>query len=336
MFYKPLSVLTSFIIGLLLFLVLSIPHLIEPIKYQLVMMPSSWPGNLGFVLIHHLGLDKTYELDVELSRLATYDDMIRAFRNHVTNALNSTLDVAVNLAATEKDIRVIYAYNESIGADGMVANNDIKSIQDLRGRRIGAETGATSHYLLLAILKKAGLTPNDVTFVDVQTDEVQQALTTKKVDAVVTWEPNLSKAGTLPGMHILTTSKDYPHLILNVLIVREPALHGHLKTYAHLIKAWNTMRQLCQTNSARCWKLLSKDQNRPVSELIAESKGIRFLNLRDNRLLFSEKGGAGTITEQLQATYDFLQEYNLSLPEFDPTFLYEPAIVQAVQQLSGE
>lgn len=330
--HKPFRLLTGFIVGLLLVITISLPHLMRSPPQRLVMMPFDWPGDLGFVLIHRLGLDKTHGIDLQLPRLATSDDMIRAFRNGATDVLNFTLDVAVNLAATEKDLRVIYAYNESAGADGMVARADIKSIQDLRGRRVGAETGATSHYLLLAILKKAGLTANDITFVDVQTDEVEQALTAKEVDAVVTWEPNLTKALALPGMRLLTTSKDYPNLILNVLIVRQAALQAHPETYVHLIEAWNAMRQLCTADPTPCWKLLSLDQNRLVNDLIAEAKGIHFLNLKDNRLLFTAEGGSGTVKEQLQATYSFLQANQPKLPKFDPTFLYEPAIVLAARE----
>ncbi|MBD1910906.1 MULTISPECIES: ABC transporter substrate-binding protein [unclassified Leptolyngbya] len=327
----PRVLITGLIVGVSLAVVPLVPRLVHPAPRSLTLLPTDWPGDQGFIAIQELGLDKSHGLDLNLPAIKTSDDIVQAFRNGTTDVLNFTLDVAINLAATDPDMAVIYAYNESSGADGMVARKEIRTLADLRGKRIGAETGATSHYLLLAILKKAGLTLDDITYIDVQADEVNQALETGQVDAVVTWEPNLSTAVALPNMHILTTSRDFPNLILNVLVVRKSKLQANRDSYIQLVEAWDQMRATCETEADRCWQLLSAINNRPSEALKAEADGIRFLRLEDNHRLFAPQGGPNTVAAQLQATYDFLKSTNPNLSDFDPQSLYEPSIVEAAR-----
>ncbi|HEY9762242.1 MAG TPA: ABC transporter substrate-binding protein [Trichocoleus sp.] len=327
----PRLLLPGLIVGLSLAMVPLVPRLVSPAPRSLMLLPMDWPGDQGFIAIQELGLDKANGLDLSLPRIQTSDDIIQAFRNGTTDILNFTLDVVINLTATDPDLAVIYAYNESNGADGMVARKEIKTLADLKGKRIGAETGATSHYLLQAILKKAKLSPKDIIYVDVQTDEVNRALQTGQVDAVVTWEPYLSEAADLPNMQVLTTSKEFPNLILNVIAVRKSKLKTHKDAYVQLVEAWDQMRGVCEADPERCWSLLSTAQNRSAEAMKAEAEGIHFLRLEDNRHLFSPHGGAQSLEAQLQSTYEFLRSTNPNLPEFDPQSLYEPSVVEAAK-----
>jgi len=52
----------------------------------------------------------------------------------------------------------------SNGGDGMVARDSIKSVADLRGKKVALAQHSPSHYLLLNLLINAGLQPSDVDF----------------------------------------------------------------------------------------------------------------------------------------------------------------------------
>ena len=52
--------------------------------------------------------------------------------------------------------------DESAGADGILVKNDINSIADLKGKKVGVSINQTSHYLLMQALETAGLTDADV------------------------------------------------------------------------------------------------------------------------------------------------------------------------------
>jgi sulfonate transport system substrate-binding protein len=75
----------------------------------------------------------------------------------------------------------------------MVADtNKVKSIYDLRGKKIAVSIGTTSQHWLLLALKAAGMKASDVEMVNVPGGDASVALMTKEIDAVVASEPNIS------------------------------------------------------------------------------------------------------------------------------------------------
>jgi sulfonate transport system substrate-binding protein len=72
------------------------------------------------------------------------------------------------------------------------ADGPIRSVAELKGKRVAVTKGAGVHYLLIAALKQAGLTPAevDVRFLDAQ-DGVA-AFANGSVDAAVVWDPFLA------------------------------------------------------------------------------------------------------------------------------------------------
>lgn len=89
-------------------------------------------------------------------------------------------------------------------------NSGIKTIQDLKGKRIGASKGGNHHYLTILALKEAGMDVDDVNWVYLS-DAAQgrTAFETEKIDAFATYDPFL--AGTEIDLDTinLTEGKDY-------------------------------------------------------------------------------------------------------------------------------
>lgn len=90
----------------------------------------------------------------------------------------------------------------------LVANPEsgIKSLADLKGRKIGVTFGSTSHHHILVALSQAGLRAEDVTLVNLQPAQIPAAYTAKQIDAAFTWEPNIAKLEEQGGVRIATTA----------------------------------------------------------------------------------------------------------------------------------
>lgn len=71
-------------------------------------------------------------------------------------------------------------------ADSGIAKGDLKT---LKGKRIAASFGTINHLYVLALLEKAGLTPNDVTLVNTPPPDMTVALLAKGIDAFSAWDP---------------------------------------------------------------------------------------------------------------------------------------------------
>ena len=78
-------------------------------------------------------------------------------------------------------------------------NAGIKSVADLKGKKVGVTRGGIQEVLLAAVLGEAGLTASDQTGKDVQLlylnyPDLNQALLSKQLDAIMQTEPQSSQA----------------------------------------------------------------------------------------------------------------------------------------------
>lgn len=103
-------------------------------------------------------------------------EVMRAFRGRELEAAAVTLDEVLMLARSDADFSIVLVFDYSNGADALLSKPSIKSIRDLRGRKVGAETGALGAYVLARALKTEGLKAEDITVVHLPVDEHEGAL----------------------------------------------------------------------------------------------------------------------------------------------------------------
>jgi len=73
-------------------------------------------------------------------------------------------------------------------------SSTIKTIAELKGKKIAVTKGAGSHYLLLAALAKSGLNFKDITPAYLTPADGRAAFVSNNVDAWVAWDPFLTSA----------------------------------------------------------------------------------------------------------------------------------------------
>jgi sulfonate transport system substrate-binding protein len=73
-------------------------------------------------------------------------------------------------------------------------SSPVKTLADLKGRKIAVTKGAGSHYLLLAALAKAGLSFKDISPAYLTPADGRAAFVSNNVDAWVAWDPFLTSA----------------------------------------------------------------------------------------------------------------------------------------------
>ncbi|MBE9057601.1 sulfonate ABC transporter substrate-binding protein [Sphaerospermopsis sp. LEGE 08334] len=68
-------------------------------------------------------------------------------------------------------------------------DSPIKSVRDLKGKKVVFQRGSASHYLLLRALAEVGLKFSDIQPVSLTPAEARDAFIQKKIDAWVAWDP---------------------------------------------------------------------------------------------------------------------------------------------------
>lgn len=86
---------------------------------------------------------------------------------------------------------LVYVYKNIIDSEALVVQNsaNIKTLADLRGKRVGLPFNTSVHFAALAAFKTAGLGINDVKLINMRADTIASAWTRREIDASYIWVP---------------------------------------------------------------------------------------------------------------------------------------------------
>ncbi len=119
----------------------------------------------------------------------------------------------------------------------IVARRGIHEPVDLNGKRIGFARGTTSHMFLSSFLTANHLTMNEVTPVNLEPDQMQDALLSGRVDAVSAWSPtNRIIAGKMGGKAAVFSD---PHIYTEIFVLagRSSFVDGNQEAMRRLLRA---------------------------------------------------------------------------------------------------
>lgn len=292
---------------------------------------SDWPGWVAWQVAIDKGWLKQTGLDIAFTWF-DYSASMDAFAagkidgDFVTNG-----DALVTGASGARNVTILVT-DYSNGNDMIIARPGIKSMQDLKGKKIGVEIGLVDHLLLLDGLKKAGMTQNDVTLVNSKTNETPQVLASGQVDAIAAWQPNSGMAmKALPGSRPIYTSAQAPGLIYDVLIVSPSSLAAHRADYMKLVQLWDrvvkyindpqTQDDAISIMSARVG--LTPAQYKP---LLA---GTHLLNIAEAKKVFAKSDGLDSLYGSSKIVDEFNVKNNVyKQPQVIDGYIY-PALTLA-------
>jgi sulfonate transport system substrate-binding protein len=83
------------------------------------------------------------------------------------------------------------------------ANSNIKTVADLKGKKVALNKGSNVHYLLVRALENAGLKYSDIAPVFLAPADARAAFERGSVDAWVIWDPFLAAAETSIGAKVI-------------------------------------------------------------------------------------------------------------------------------------
>src|SRR5262245_43289828 len=125
---------------------------------------SDWPGWVAWDIAEQKGWFKEEGVNVEL-KWFEYSPSMDAFSAGKVDAVAVTNGDALVTGSSGAPSVAIVINDFSNGNDMIVAKAGIKSVADLKGKKIGVEVGLVDHLLLLKALESAKLTEKDVKIV---------------------------------------------------------------------------------------------------------------------------------------------------------------------------
>jgi NitT/TauT family transport system substrate-binding protein len=152
---------------------------------------------LQFDVAKALGYYEDENLDADLQYLAGGTQAATALLSGQAEFSGNSMDHIVKAKIEGKDLLLVASLTAAPGITMVVSQkyaDQIKSPTDLKGRRVGVTAlGSGTHSLLLNVLAKVGLSPNDVQVVPVGSDSMPAALAADQVVAAMGTDPYVSQ-----------------------------------------------------------------------------------------------------------------------------------------------
>jgi NitT/TauT family transport system substrate-binding protein len=200
---------------------------------------SDWPGWVAWDVAISKGWLKDAGVNVQFQWF-DYSASLDAFSaGKIDGVFATNGDTLVTSSGGTKGVMIMLT-DYSAGNDNIVGAPGIKSLKQLKGKKVGIEVGLVEHLLLLHGLKAMGMKESDVTLVNSKTNDTPQVLASGQVAAIGAWQPIAGQAMKLvPGARPIYTSAKAPGLIYDVLAVNPATLGPRKDDWIKLIKIWN-------------------------------------------------------------------------------------------------
>lgn len=285
---------------------------------------NPWPGNVPLVIAQ----DKVYfaeeGVEVDLRFAENVISTLSDFAAHSYDVIFHPLGGLVHVFARDPDVRVILCFDQSLGADAVVATPEIESIADLRGKRIGVVLGGFGELFVINMLEREGLTTEDVTLIHMEALQVQSGFASGIIQAGHTWEPYVSQL-TSQGNHVIFDSEQTPGLISDVIAVHKSILDERPEDVRAFVRAWFRAADFWMVNPNEAEAILKRRSEFPPEMVSLE--GLKLLTREENRAAFGDAQDMTSLKFVAQQYADFLVEtgYLNVAPAinelFDPRFL---------------
>ncbi|AZP16067.1 ABC transporter substrate-binding protein [Streptomyces aquilus] len=206
-------------------------------------------------------------------------------------------------AGAGSKITVVSAFHGTSKGDAILVPNDSKLTQpeQLKGRSVAVAQGSSANYQLVASLKAAGLSLNDVKVKYLQPADALAAFTSGKVDAWAVWDPYTSQVLQAKQGRILTTGDGVTNgLTFQVAApsaLKDKKKAAAIKDYLERLRRATTWVHDHQEEWAKGW---AKDTGLPYEVALASVKRTNATRISvavDKPLIASEQEIADTFTE---------------------------------------
>ena len=244
-----------------------------------------WLGYGQWYVAEDQGFLADRGVSLEISNFNADAEMNAALAAGHLDMANVGSQAALQFIEQGLDVSVVLLLDTATTADAIIAGDGIKTVSDLKGKRVAFEEGATSEILLAEALEKEGLDiKTDIEVVPTDADQVASMLISGNIDAGVTYEPYISQAIAADSeLLVVQSAADYPGLISDVLVVRNEVLEKDGDAVREVLAAWGDATDYFETNNERGRAIIADAIGESTEDLASAFDGVHFYTLAENR-----------------------------------------------------
>jgi len=231
----------------------------------------------------------------------------------------ATLDmVPLFLEGLRRDSRVMPRIYQQVdwsnGGDGIVVRDTVKTMADLRGKRVVLAQNSPSHFFILNALINAGVQPAEVDFKFTQ-DAFQAAAAfnaDKNLAGAVSWAPDIYNLEKVRGNKLLVTTATANKLIADVWFARADFAKDNPDIVEGLVRGIFDAMQDLKTQDAKqkVSKLMAAGYSIPESDALGMLGDAHSTNYAENRDFFMNQNNPTSFERTWNTAYFLYKKIN--------------------------
>jgi sulfonate transport system substrate-binding protein len=243
------------------------PKTVDTIKISYVKLPLNVPS----IVEKKLGLfEKEFDKDkikVTFSEILEGPKMTEALASgslDFCNALGGTS--AILAAANGVNIKIIGMYSRAPRAFVIVAKDpQIKTVADLKGKKVAGPKGTILHQLLLSALVKENMSAADINYVNMGIPQAVAAMFSNSVDAALVAGPAVPKAME-NGAHVIATGEGLLDATI-VIAASNTFVTEHPDLVKRYMKVHNESLRYMKENPNEVYRLAAEETGISVGDV---------------------------------------------------------------------
>jgi outer membrane protein OmpA-like peptidoglycan-associated protein/ABC-type nitrate/sulfonate/bicarbonate transport system substrate-binding protein len=322
---------------------------------------SQWPGHMALV-VGNGGLTTQpgsaaaeQGLDLKITFIEDAPSKNKALVDNEVDFIWTTVDeMPINIGTFRQahvEVKAFVQIDWSRGGDACVASEEVRTVEDIRGRKSAVLMFSPDHTVFEFMLTNSRLTPDeaaaarrDTSFSMDDFTYARTLFTQKKIDVACLWEPDVTLAlASRPGSHRLFSTADATDLVADILLVRKDFLDEHPQDAEKVARTWFGGVKKAEADRAAAARLISTVASRFRDELgyektLAAFSWVKWTDLSDNVTFFGLDGQPPSFDR----VYNQADGIWINYPQaqikdrFAPITLRDDSVVRKIWQAAGK
>lgn len=263
---------------------------------------NNWPGYQSLYLAYDINAYSRTQ--VSMVQLGSATQVLGALRNGNLDGAALTLDETLLALADGVELQVVAVLDYSNGADVVLVKPEIKTLLDLKGRKVVVEHSAVGAIMLDSMLHEVGFSASDIEVVARPFDLHESTFQQEDIAAVVTFEPIRSRL-LAAGAHEIFSSASIPGRIIDVLVVRTEIIDSKKTLVQQLVNGHFMALDFMKTKHDKSYEKIATRMNLSKVETQKSFEGLELPTLAENKALLVN------CERNLQKTADYLTQIML-------------------------
>jgi len=292
----------------------------------------NWPGQWWIDIADSKGWFAEAGLNVELvdtnaDYFASLDDMA----NGKLDEQGFVLFDLINYRLSDFDLVAVIVSDDSNGIDAIVAKNEIETIADLKGKRIGVGKGTYLDYILEEVLSENKLFDKDIIKVDMLPEETVAAFSKGELDAAVLWEPLVSEI-VEQGNHIIWDTSKISGISPSIAVFHQSFINSRPNDIQAFVNVWHKTTKFIKANPDEAFGIIAENYDVSLEEVKAFAEQDKILDLSDNKDAFTYAAGFDSLHGTAKQINNFMKDNGITDRKLDSTEFIDAQFIRGVEE----